>query len=97
MRWLHPQRGMVSPGEFIPIAEQSGLIADIDNWVLTEACRQMQQWPENGAWPSFMAVNVSSRLFGRGDLDRRVAQVLSETGLASEYLEPGSHRERGYG
>ncbi|WP_346833183.1 phosphodiesterase DibA [Pseudomonas abietaniphila] len=87
VRWLHPQRGMVSPGEFIPIAEQSGLIADIDNWVLTEACRQMRQWLEDGIRLSFVAVNVSSRLFGRGDLDRRVAQVLTETGLASQYLE----------
>jgi diguanylate cyclase (GGDEF)-like protein/PAS domain S-box-containing protein len=87
VRWLHPQRGMVSPGEFIPIAEQSGLIADIDNWVLTEACRQTRQWLEDGISLSFVAVNVSSRLFGRGDLDRRVAQVLSETGLASQYLE----------
>jgi diguanylate cyclase (GGDEF)-like protein/PAS domain S-box-containing protein len=87
VRWHHPERGLVSPGEFIPIAEQSGLIADIDNWVLTEACRQMRQWLEEGIGLSFVAVNVSSRLFGRGDLDRRVAQVLSETGLASEYLE----------
>jgi diguanylate cyclase (GGDEF)-like protein/PAS domain S-box-containing protein len=87
VRWHHPERGLVSPGEFIPIAEQSGLIADIDNWVLTEACRQMRQWLEDGIGLSFVAVNVSSRLFGRGDLDRRVAQVLSETGLASEYLE----------
>jgi diguanylate cyclase (GGDEF)-like protein/PAS domain S-box-containing protein len=87
VRWQHPQRGMVSPGEFIPIAEQSGLIADIDNWVLTEACRQMRRWLEAGIGLSFVAVNVSSRLFGRGDLDRRVAQVLSETGLAPQYLE----------
>jgi diguanylate cyclase (GGDEF)-like protein/PAS domain S-box-containing protein len=87
VRWQHPQRGMVSPGEFIPIAEQSGLIADIDNWVLTEACRQMRRWLEDGIGLSFVAVNVSSRLFGRGDLDRRVAQVLSETGLAPHCLE----------
>jgi len=87
VRWQHPQRGMVSPGEFIPIAEQSGLIADIDNWVLTEACRQMRRWLEGSVELSFVAVNVSSRLFGRGDLDRRVAQVLSETGLAPQYLE----------
>jgi diguanylate cyclase (GGDEF)-like protein/PAS domain S-box-containing protein len=87
VRWQHPQRGMISPGEFIPIAEQSGLIADIDNWVLTESCRQMRQWLEQGIELSFVAVNVSSRLFRRGDLDRQVAQVLSETGLAAEYLE----------
>ncbi|TDV60626.1 phosphodiesterase DibA [Pseudomonas sp. LP_7_YM] len=87
VRWQHPQHGMVSPGEFIPIAEQSGLIADIDHWVLTEACQQMRQWLEGGVQASFVAVNVSSRLFGRGDLDRRVAQVLDETGLAPGYLE----------
>jgi predicted signal transduction protein with EAL and GGDEF domain len=87
VRWQHPQRGMVSPGDFIPVAEQSGLIAEIDNWVLTEACRQMRQWLKDGVVLSFVAVNVSSRLFGRGDLDRRVAQVLHETGLAPGYLE----------
>jgi diguanylate cyclase (GGDEF)-like protein/PAS domain S-box-containing protein len=87
VRWQHPQRGMVSPGEFIPIAEQSGLIADIDNWVLTEACRQMRAWLAKGVSVSFVAVNVSSRLFGRGDLDGRVAKVLAETGLAPEFLE----------
>ncbi|HXR02800.1 MAG TPA: EAL domain-containing protein [Pseudomonas sp.] len=87
VRWQHPQRGMVSPAEFIPIAEQSGLIADIDNWVLTQACRQTCQWLSDGIELSFVAVNVSSRLFGRGDLDRRVAKVLGETGLAPEYLE----------
>lgn len=87
VRWQHPNRGMVSPGEFIPIAEQSGLIADIDNWVLTQACLQMRRWLEGGVQISFVAVNVSSRLFARGDLDRRVARVLAETGLAPEYLE----------
>jgi EAL domain-containing protein (putative c-di-GMP-specific phosphodiesterase class I) len=78
---------MISPGEFIPIAEQSGLIADIDNRVLTQACRQMCQWLKDGVQLSFVAVNVSSRLFSRGDLDHRVAQVLAETGLAPEHLE----------
>jgi EAL domain-containing protein (putative c-di-GMP-specific phosphodiesterase class I) len=87
VRWQHPLRGMVAPGEFIPIAEQSGLIADIDNWVLTEACRQMGEWLAQGVDISFVAVNVSSRLFGRGDLDRRVAKVLDQTGLAPEFLE----------
>ncbi|UZJ60663.1 EAL domain-containing protein [Pseudomonas sp. KU26590] len=87
VRWQHPARGMVSPGEFIPIAEQSGLIADIDNWVLTQACRQMGEWLAEGVKISYVAVNVSSRLFGRGDLDRRVAKVLNETGLAPEFLE----------
>lgn len=87
VRWEHPQRGMVSPGEFIPVAEQSGLIADIDRWVLTHACEQMRQWLAQGVKLSYVAVNVSSRLFSGGDLDRRVAQVLSETGLDPTYLE----------
>jgi len=75
VRWQHPERGMVSPGEFIPVAEQSGLIADIDRWVLTHACEQMRQWLAEGVKISYVAVNVSSRLFSGGDLDRRVVQA----------------------
>jgi diguanylate cyclase (GGDEF)-like protein/PAS domain S-box-containing protein len=87
VRWQHPQRGFVSPGEFIPVAEQSGLIADIDHWVLTQACQQMRDWLQRGIAVTFMAVNISSRLFRSGDLDRRVAQVLKDTGLDPAYLE----------
>jgi diguanylate cyclase (GGDEF)-like protein/PAS domain S-box-containing protein len=87
VRWQHPERGMVSPGEFIPIAEQSGLIGEIDGWVLNTACRQMCAWLAAGLEVSFVAVNVSSRLFSRGDLDRQVAEVLRETGLDPAYLE----------
>lgn len=87
VRWQHPQRGMVSPGEFIPIAEQSGLIADIDAWVLNTACRQMQQWLASGVQLAFVAVNVSSRLFSHGDLDRQVARTLHETQLDPAFLE----------
>ncbi|MBA1230156.1 EAL domain-containing protein [Pseudomonas viridiflava] len=87
VRWQHPTRGMVSPGEFIPVAEQSGLIADIDAWVLDTACRQMQRWHACGVSLSFVAVNVSSRLFGGGDLDRQVSQVLRDTGLDPAFLE----------
>ncbi|GKS07743.1 EAL domain-containing protein [Pseudomonas syringae pv. theae] len=87
VRWQHPTRGMVSPGEFIPIAEQNGLIADIDAWVLNAACRQMRAWLTEGVSIAFVAVNVSSRLFSRGDLDRQVAQVLHDTGLDPAFLE----------
>lgn len=87
VRWQHPQRGMVSPAEFIPIAEQSGLIADIDAWVLRTACGQMQQWLARGVQVSFVAVNVSSRLFTHGDLDVRVAQALEHSGLNPAFLE----------
>jgi diguanylate cyclase (GGDEF)-like protein/PAS domain S-box-containing protein len=87
VRWQHPQRGMVSPAEFIPIAEQSGLIADIDAWVLNTACCQMQDWVAQDAGASFVAVNVSSRLFAHGDLDVRVAQALEDSGLDPAFLE----------
>ncbi|RMM11299.1 Sensory box/GGDEF domain/EAL domain protein, partial [Pseudomonas syringae pv. maculicola] len=87
VRWQHPTRGMVSPGEFIPIAEQNGLIADIDAWVLNTACRQMRAWLTEGVPIAFVAVNVSSRLFSRGDLDRQVAQVLHDIGLDPAFLE----------
>lgn len=87
VRWEHPERGMVSPGEFIPVAEQSGLIADIDDWVLRAACTQMCQWQAAGVPVSFVAVNISSRQFSSGDLDKQVANVLQQTGLDPAYLE----------
>ncbi|BCX65579.1 phosphodiesterase DibA [Pseudomonas izuensis] len=87
VRWEHPQRGLVSPAEFIPIAERTGLIAEIDAWVMQQACRQMCQWQQAGKVLSFVAVNVSSRLFARRELYQQVAQVLRETGLAPACLE----------
>ncbi|MDI2593129.1 EAL domain-containing protein [Pseudomonas sp. 681] len=87
VRWEHPQRGLVSPAEFIPIAERTGLISDIDNWVMQQACEQMCRWKRAGVELSFIAVNVSSRLFARRELYQRVAQVLRETGLDPAYLE----------
>ncbi|WP_085678582.1 MULTISPECIES: phosphodiesterase DibA [unclassified Pseudomonas] len=87
VRWQHPERGLVPPGEFIPIAERTGLIAEIDAWVLREACRQMVQWQEQGRTLAFVAVNISSRLFGQRELYRQVADVLHETGLDPALLE----------
>ncbi|KIF65315.1 diguanylate cyclase [Pseudomonas fluorescens] len=87
VRWQHPQRGLVSPAEFIPIAERTGLIADIDAWVMQRACRQMCQWQQSGVVLAFVAVNVSSRLFARRELYQQVAQVLQDTGLDPAYLE----------
>ncbi|MFJ4156428.1 phosphodiesterase DibA [Pseudomonas sp. NPDC089752] len=87
VRWQHPLRGLVPPSEFIPIAERTGLIAEIDAWVLREACRQMVRWQADGRTLAFVAVNISSRLFGQRELYRQVAQVLLETGLAPELLE----------
>ncbi|MBI3905114.1 MAG: EAL domain-containing protein [Pseudomonas fluorescens] len=87
VRWQHPQRGLVSPAEFIPVAERTGLIAEIDAWVMAQACRQMCQWQQEGVVLSFVAVNVSSRLFARRELYQQVAQVLRETGLEPAFLE----------
>ena len=87
VRWQHPERGLVPPVEFIPIAERTGLIADIDAWVMHQACAQMCQWLADGAPLSFMAINVSSRMFARRELYDQVAQVLHDTGLDPAYLE----------
>ncbi|MBF8673722.1 EAL domain-containing protein [Pseudomonas fulva] len=87
VRWQHPQRGLVPPGEFIPIAERTGLIAEIDAWVLRQACLQMVRWQQDGRPLAFVAVNISSRLFGQHELYRQVADVLHETGLAPALLE----------
>ena len=87
VRWQHPQRGLIAPGEFIPIAEDCGLIGAIDTWVLEQACRQMVFWQQQPQKPRFVAVNVSSRVFGKGMLDRQVAQVLADTGLDPACLE----------
>ena len=87
VRWEHPERGLVSPAEFIPVAERTGLIAEIDAWVMRQACQQMCQWQQAGVALSFVAVNVSSRLFARRELYQQVAQVLRDTGLDPAYLE----------
>ncbi|MDR6961483.1 diguanylate cyclase (GGDEF)-like protein/PAS domain S-box-containing protein [Pseudomonas brassicacearum] len=87
VRWQHPKRGLVSPAEFIPIAERTGLIAQIDAWVMDQACRQMCQWQQAGVVLSFVAVNVSSRLFAHRELYEQVARVLHDTGLDPACLE----------
>jgi diguanylate cyclase (GGDEF)-like protein/PAS domain S-box-containing protein len=83
VRWQCPKRGMVSPGVFIPIAEESDLIVRIGEWVLREACREAASWPQ----PLTIAVNISPIQFRQGDLPRLVLSVLLETGLAPARLE----------
>ena len=80
VRWAHPQRGLVSPAAFIPIAERTGLIAEIDAWVMQQTCEQMCQWQAAGVVLSFVAVNVSSRLFARRELYQQVARVPGVSG-----------------
>ncbi len=87
LRWQQPDIGMVSPGRFIPLAEETGLIGPIGAWVLQEACSRNRQWQNQGLPPVRMAVNISGRQFARPNLAREVAEVLERTGLSPEYLE----------
>ncbi|MGE8203217.1 EAL domain-containing protein [Heyndrickxia sp. NPDC080065] len=87
IRWLHPELGPISPAEFIPLAEETGLIIPIGEWVLYEACRQNKAWQNMGYPPIRVAVNISSRQFQQPNLVDVVKHTLNETGLDSEYLE----------
>ncbi len=87
VRWQHPEKGLISPAVFIPIAEETGLISAIDHWVLQQACHQAREWLGQGRPLGFIAVNISSRLFGNGDLDLQIATVLASSGLAARHLE----------
>jgi diguanylate cyclase (GGDEF)-like protein len=87
IRWQHPHLGLVSPAKFIPVAEETGLIAPIGDWVLRTACRQSKAWQANGARPIAISVNVSARQFMDRQWVARVAQTLQETGLDAKYLE----------
>lgn len=87
VRWQHPEHGFIPPLNFIPLAEEMGLIVDIGEWVLTEACRQMQAWRENGLQLPKMAVNVSSLQFNHAWFIERIKQALKETRLDPHLLE----------
>ncbi|MEV6299041.1 EAL domain-containing protein [Actinoplanes sp. NPDC051861] len=87
VRWPHPQRGMINPLDFIPIAEATGLIVPLGRWVLHEACRQAVEWSgAAGGRPLKMAVNVSVRQFDQPDFAETVAAVLAETGMPADRL-----------
>jgi len=87
LRWRHPQLGLVSPATFIPLAEESGLIVAIGDWVLQSACRQNKAWQDAGLPPITMAVNVSARQFRQAQWIDRVADALHSSGLAAAHLE----------
>ncbi|WNZ22458.1 EAL domain-containing protein [Leptolyngbya sp. NK1-12] len=89
LRWHHPTRGMIAPAEFIPIAEETGLIIPLGRWILWEACHQMQRWkaefPNSGL--RYMSVNLSGRELLQPDITDRITQILAETGLEPHHLK----------
>lgn len=87
LRWDHPAEGTISPADFIPIAEETGLIAPIGDWVLETACAQNRRWQDEGLPPITMSVNVSAHQFLQKGWVEHVANTLAQTGLAPEYLE----------
>lgn len=87
IRWLHPEKGLISPAQFIPSAEATGFIVQLGEWVLQTACRQMQVWQNAGFSGLRVAVNLSARQFHQPDLSSRVAQILAEIGLEPSSLE----------
>ena len=87
IRWQHPTDGMISPDRFIPVAEETGMIVEIGDWVLFQACREMMSWINRGVPPIRVAVNVSARQLRRRDFCETVAGALAESGLPPEYLE----------
>ncbi|MDP9440209.1 MAG: EAL domain-containing protein [Actinomycetota bacterium] len=89
VRWEHPERGLLAPGEFLPLAEETGLILPIGRFVLREACRQMREW--QGRHPSdpplMLGVNLSTRQFRQPDLVSQISRILEETGLEARSLK----------
>jgi diguanylate cyclase (GGDEF)-like protein/PAS domain S-box-containing protein len=87
VRWLDPEVGLVPPSAFIPVAEESGLIGPLSEWVMREACRQNKRWQDAGLPPARVSVNVSARQFQQRNIAQLVMSILEETGLEPQFLE----------
>jgi diguanylate cyclase (GGDEF)-like protein/PAS domain S-box-containing protein len=87
LRWIHPEKGLIPPNEFIPIAEDSGLIIPIGEWVMEEACRSFMHWRSQGAVLEQIAVNISGQQIERGDIVNTVTGILQRTGIPPHCLE----------
>ncbi|BAY89994.1 MULTISPECIES: two-component system response regulator [unclassified Tolypothrix] len=89
VRWKHPQRGLIPPSDFIPVAEETGLISDINTWVLQSACQQLHLWENHPeiTQPITMSVNLSARMFSQPNLIAQIDEILYETKVNPENLE----------
>ncbi|TNF79028.1 EAL domain-containing protein [Pseudomonas sp. ICMP22404] len=87
LRWRHPRRGLVPPGDFIPVLEELGLVVDVGDWVIDEACRQLKTWHQAKVRVPKVSVNISARQFSDGQLGTRIANILRSTGLSPACLE----------
>ncbi len=87
IRWSNPEKGLISPAEFIPLAEETGLIIPIGEWVLRTACSQIKIWQEAGFFPLQIAVNLSRRQFIQRNLQERIIKIIQEINLEPNYLE----------
>ena len=87
IRWLHPEKGMISPARFIPVAETTGQIVEIGEVVLRKSCEDTKRWVDAGLFTGRVAVNISARQFELPDLDERIMNVLQKTGLSPLHLE----------
>jgi EAL domain-containing protein (putative c-di-GMP-specific phosphodiesterase class I) len=87
VRWRDPERGLVAPAHFIELAEETGLIASLGDWVLRTACSQMKAWLDQGLLPGRISVNLSPVQFRHGNIVAQVQKVLDDTGLPADALE----------
>ncbi|GAP10804.1 protein containing PAS domain S-box [Bellilinea caldifistulae] len=89
IRWITPQHGLIQPSEFISLAEETGLIHQIDRWVMHEACRQVQQWYQYGlsSFPFTVSVNLSGSLLHQGNVVQMISEILAETGISPQSLK----------
>ena len=87
IRWQHPLRGLILPGEFIPVAEETGLLTPISKWTILTVCRQIRQWREQGFGDLSVAINLSASFFQHVDFEETITLALQETGVPPESLE----------
>nr|WP_271412170.1 EAL domain-containing protein [Pseudomonas sp. Q1-7] len=87
LRWRHPKRGLVPPGEFVPVLEELGLVVQVGDWVLSEACRQLKAWHQAKMRLPKISVNISARQFADGQLAERIAAIIEDSGLPPACLE----------